>query len=92
MGKETKKGVQPRSETFRHLVLTPGIIAALRVVLTAHNALEEGPGGLYETCKQLAGVEAQRLLTQLQAAPAGLVTTSFTLVGSELDLVWETSA
>lgn len=48
---------------------TPAIIAALRVILTAHNALEEGPGGLYETCEQLAGAEAAGLLAQLQAAP-----------------------
>jgi hypothetical protein len=48
---------------------TPAIIAALRVILTAHNALEEGPGGLYETCEQLAGAEAGELLAQLQAAP-----------------------
>jgi Hemerythrin HHE cation binding domain len=48
---------------------TPAIIAALWVILTAHNALEEGPGGLYETCEQLAGAEAGELLAQLQAAP-----------------------
>jgi hypothetical protein len=48
---------------------TPAIIAAIRTILTAHNALEEGPGGLYETCEQLAGAEAGELLAQLQAAP-----------------------
>ena len=47
----------------------PGIIAALRTVLAAHNALEEGPGGVYERCEQLAGGEADALLAQLQAAP-----------------------
>jgi hypothetical protein len=48
---------------------TPAIIVALRTILRAHNALEEGPGGLYEGCEQLAGAEAEALLAQLQAAP-----------------------
>jgi hypothetical protein len=48
---------------------TPAIIAAIRTVLVAHNALEEGPGGVYEGCEQLAGAEADPLLAQLQAAP-----------------------
>jgi Hemerythrin HHE cation binding domain len=48
---------------------TPAIIAAIRTVLAAHNALEEGPGGVYEGCEQLAGAEADALLAQLQAAP-----------------------
>jgi len=49
---------------------TPAIIAAIRTVLAAHKALEEGPGGVYARCEQLAGVEADALLAQLQAAPA----------------------
>jgi hypothetical protein len=48
---------------------TPAIIAAIRTVLTAHNTLEEGPGGVYERCEQLAGAEADALLAQLHAAP-----------------------
>jgi len=48
---------------------TPAIIAAIRTVLAAHNALEEGPGGVYERCEQLAGAEADALLAQLHAAP-----------------------
>src|SRR5262245_15607748 len=36
------------------------IIAAIRAVLEAHNPIEEGPGGLYEQCEELAGVEAMR--------------------------------
>ena len=42
---------------------------AIRTVLTAHNPLEEGPGGVYERCEHLAGAEADALLAQLQAAP-----------------------
>jgi hypothetical protein len=49
---------------------TPAILAAIRTVLAAHNALEEGPGGVYDRCEQLAGAEADALLTQLQATPA----------------------
>ena len=48
---------------------TPAIIAAIRTVLTAHNPLEEGPGGVYERCERLAGAEADALLSQLHAAP-----------------------
>jgi hypothetical protein len=48
---------------------TPAIIAAIRAVLVAHNALEEGPGGVYERYEQLAGAEADALLAQLYAAP-----------------------
>jgi hypothetical protein len=49
---------------------TPAIVTALRTILAAHNALEEGRGGVYERCEQLAGTEADALLAQLQAAPA----------------------
>ena len=52
---------------------TPAIIAALRTILAAHNALEEGPGGVYERCEDLAGTEADARLAQLQAAPDVLV-------------------
>ena len=48
---------------------TPAIVTALRTILAAHNALEEGPGGVYERCEQLAGTEADVLLAQLHAAP-----------------------
>jgi hypothetical protein len=48
---------------------TPAIIVAIRTILAAHNALEEGPGGVYERCEELAGAEADALLAQLQAAP-----------------------
>lgn len=48
---------------------TPAIVAALRTILAAHNALEEGPGGVYEICEQLAGAEAEALLARLRAAP-----------------------
>jgi hypothetical protein len=53
------------------LVLTPtdSIVAAIRFILAAHNPLEEGPGGVYEVCEQLAGSEAAEILGRLQRAP-----------------------
>jgi hypothetical protein len=48
---------------------TAAIIARIRGILKEHNMLEEGPGGLYETCDELAGAEAAQLLAKLQAAP-----------------------
>ena len=48
---------------------TAAVIASIRNILKDHNVLEEGPGGLYETCDELAGAEAAQLLAQLQAAP-----------------------
>jgi hypothetical protein len=47
---------------------TPAITAAIRNILKAHNALEEGPDGLYEKCETLAGAEAEQILAQLRGA------------------------
>ena len=53
------------------LIPTPtvAIIARIRGILKDHNTIEEGPGGLYETCDELAGSEVAQLLAKLQAAP-----------------------
>lgn len=48
---------------------TPAIRAAIRGVLERHNALEEGPDGIYHACEQLAGHDGAALLTSLQAFP-----------------------
>mgnify|MGYP001585991190 CR=1 FL=1 len=45
------------------------VISTICAVLKVHNTIEEGPGGLYETCDELAGSEAAQLLAKLQAAP-----------------------
>jgi hypothetical protein len=45
---------------------TRGIAAAIRAILGDHNPLEEGPGGVYEVCEELAGSETDLLLIQLQ--------------------------
>lgn len=53
------------------LVPTPtrAIVAALRAILAAHNPIEDAPGGLYDTCEELAGAERDALLARLRAAP-----------------------
>ncbi len=53
------------------LVPTPtlAIIRAIRSIIEGHNRLEEGPGGVYAMCEQLAGAEVESLLAQLKAAP-----------------------
>jgi hypothetical protein len=53
------------------LVPTPTdrIIAALQSILAAHNALEEGANGVYETCERLTASEAAELIARLQLAP-----------------------
>jgi hypothetical protein len=48
---------------------TAAVIATIRAVLKVHNTIEEGPGGLYETCDELASAEAAQLLAKLQTAP-----------------------
>lgn len=41
----------------------------IRGILKSHNLVEEGPGGLYETCEQLAGPEVDGIMSQILAAP-----------------------
>jgi hypothetical protein len=36
---------------------TPEIVRAIRELLAKHNALEEGAGGLYETCEELVAAD-----------------------------------
>jgi hypothetical protein len=45
------------------------ILATIQCILMDHNVLEEGAGGLYETCDALAGSEGETLLAALRAAP-----------------------
>jgi hypothetical protein len=48
---------------------TPAIRAALRGILARHNALEEGPDGIYAACERLAGDDSATLLAALRAFP-----------------------
>lgn len=54
------------------LVPTPTheIIATIRDILVGHNQLEEGEGGPYVECEDLAGPAGQELLARLRAVPA----------------------
>jgi hypothetical protein len=46
------------------------IIAAIRAILVAHDALEESPGGPYDVCEQLAGNDVEVLVAKVQNSPA----------------------
>jgi hypothetical protein len=48
---------------------TAAVIATIRTILAEHNALEEGPGGLYATCDRIPAAEAEQLLTRLGTVP-----------------------
>jgi len=45
---------------------TAPVVAAIRAIFSAHNPIEEDPGGVYDQCEELAGVEADQILRQLQ--------------------------
>ena len=48
---------------------TPALLDELREVLAKHNAIEEGPHGLYATIDELAGDEASEIVSRLRAQP-----------------------
>jgi hypothetical protein len=48
---------------------TRDIIATVRKVLSEHNPLEEGPGGVYDACEGLAGAELDALVARARAVP-----------------------
>ena len=45
------------------------ICTAIQRILVSHNEVEEGPGGLYDVCDELAAAEVDSLLAKLRAAP-----------------------
>ena len=49
---------------------SPGIIEAIERLLVPHNAIEEGPGGVYAQCDALLGEQAAAFAELLRAAPA----------------------
>jgi hypothetical protein len=53
------------------LVPTPTreIVAEIRSVLSGHNEIEEGPGGLYEQCDQLLAGDAESMIARLRNCP-----------------------
>ncbi len=48
---------------------TPSSLDELRTLLAKHNAIEEGPSGLYATCDELAMSEADEVVRRLRAQP-----------------------
>lgn len=48
---------------------TPAIIQAIRIILAAHNPIEEGASGVYATCEKLAESEHDDLMRKIHAAP-----------------------
>lgn len=48
---------------------TAEILRTIAEVLEPHNHLEEKPGGVYDTCEQLTGTDAEALLAKLRAFP-----------------------
>lgn len=48
---------------------SPVIVAELRKILEPHNALEEDPGGLYETCDALLAGRAAEIVERMRAYP-----------------------
>jgi hypothetical protein len=53
------------------LVPTPTveIILEVRSILEGHNEMEEGAGGVYESCDRLLGADLEDVLAQLKAYP-----------------------
>jgi hypothetical protein len=48
---------------------TPAIVATLRDILTAHNALEEAPGGVYAVCDGLLAGDADAMVREMASFP-----------------------
>jgi len=48
---------------------TPEIVEELRSILEPHNEVEEGPGGIYETCEKLLADRAGEILDRVRAYP-----------------------
>jgi hypothetical protein len=48
---------------------TPAILRAIRTILADHDAVEEGPNGVYAACERLAGPDADAIAAKLRAFP-----------------------
>ncbi len=48
---------------------TAAILAKIRDILNDHNAVEEGPDGLYEVCEKLAANQAASLVSEMRRMP-----------------------
>ena len=48
---------------------SPELVAEIRKILEPHNALEEDPGGLYQTCDALLGAGSAEIVERMRAYP-----------------------
>jgi hypothetical protein len=48
---------------------TPEVAAEIRKILRPHNVIEEGEGGVYETCDALLGLQADAILGRMRQYP-----------------------
>ncbi|MBI5494925.1 MAG: hemerythrin domain-containing protein [Deltaproteobacteria bacterium] len=48
---------------------TPDIIQLLRRILEGHNAIEEGPGGVYDVCERALAARSEEIINRMQRAP-----------------------
>lgn len=48
---------------------TPAVVATLRRILADHDAVEEGPDGVYATCDARLGARAAELVARMEAFP-----------------------
>ena len=48
----------------------PDLLAEIRAILEPHDAIEEGPDGVYAACERLIGADEQAVYDALVAAPA----------------------
>ncbi len=48
---------------------SPEIVAEIRKILEPHNALEEDPGGLYQTCDALLAARSAEIVERMRAYP-----------------------
>ena len=48
---------------------TPAVVATMRDILAAHNALEEEPGGLYAVCDRLLAGDAEAMVRAMASHP-----------------------
>jgi hypothetical protein len=66
-----RREVSPRSRRARRGVgasAYAGDSRKIQAILETHNLIEEGPGGVYEICEQLAGDQVEALVAEMRDA------------------------
>jgi hypothetical protein len=68
----TARRVRLEHAALESLLIPPpsaGILSTLRTVLFQHHLLEDGPGGIYESCEQLLGSMSDEVLLECREIP-----------------------